>query len=75
MAGGSSFKSFKCPNCQALYQIVKVEAGPDSVIQEVPCRVCGAPLAVEKASSCSNTSCCERQLAFKNRGEDEKLGR
>jgi predicted Zn finger-like uncharacterized protein len=44
MAGGSSFKSFKCPNCQALYQIVKVEAGPDSVIQEVPCRVCGAPL-------------------------------
>jgi hypothetical protein len=47
MASGRphSFKSFSCPNCQALYQIVKVEAGPESVSDEVPCRVCGAPLA------------------------------
>jgi hypothetical protein len=47
MAGGrpSPFKSFTCPNCQALYQIVKVEAGPESVFQDVPCRVCDAPLA------------------------------
>jgi predicted Zn finger-like uncharacterized protein len=42
MVGRSSFKSFTCPNCQALYQVVKVEAGPESVFQEVPCRVCGA---------------------------------
>ena len=27
------------------YHIVKVEAGPESVFKEVPCRVCGAPLA------------------------------
>jgi hypothetical protein len=44
MAGGKP-SSFKCPNCQALYQIVKVEAGSESVFKEVPCRVCGAPLA------------------------------
>jgi hypothetical protein len=41
----SSFKSFTCPSCQALYQIVKVEARPESVFQDVLCRVCGAPLA------------------------------
>jgi predicted Zn finger-like uncharacterized protein len=45
MAAPSSIKSFTCPNCQALYQIVKVEAGPETVSQEVPCRVCGTPLA------------------------------
>jgi predicted Zn finger-like uncharacterized protein len=45
MADPRSFSSFTCPNCQALYQIVKVEAGPESVSQEVPCRVCGAPFA------------------------------
>ena len=33
-----------CPNCKALYHIVKVEAGPETVFQEVPCRVCGEPL-------------------------------
>ena len=46
MAGGRppSFISFTCPNCKALYQVVKVEAGPETVFQEVPCRVCRAAL-------------------------------
>ena len=45
MAGGRapSFISFTCPNCRALYQLVKVDAGPETVDQEVACRVCGAP--------------------------------
>ena len=34
---------FNCPNCNALYQIVKVEAGPETVDLEVVCRICGAP--------------------------------
>ena len=37
-----TFKSFKCPHCQALYQIV--EAGPETVFQKVTCCVCGGPL-------------------------------
>jgi hypothetical protein len=47
MPGGRPplYNSFTCPRCQALYHIVKVEAGPETVFQEVPCRVCGAPLA------------------------------
>jgi len=46
MAGGRppSFISFTCRKCKALYHIVKVEAGPETVFQEVPCRVCRAPL-------------------------------
>ena len=45
MAGGRppSFISLTCPNCKALYHIVKVEAGPETIFSEVTCRVCGTP--------------------------------
>jgi predicted Zn finger-like uncharacterized protein len=35
---------FKCPNCNALYHIVKVEVGPESADREITCRSCGASL-------------------------------
>jgi transposase-like protein len=35
--------SFTCPNCNALYQLVRVEAGPESVDRQPTCRDCGAP--------------------------------
>ena len=35
--------SFTCPNCQALYHVVKGEAGPETVDKNVACRACGAP--------------------------------
>jgi hypothetical protein len=35
---------FHCPNCNALYQVVKVEAGPETTTGEITCRACGAPL-------------------------------
>lgn len=35
---------FNCPNCSALYQIIKIEAGPETVDREITCRVCGGPL-------------------------------
>jgi predicted Zn finger-like uncharacterized protein len=46
MDGGRppSFYSFTCPNCQALYDLVKVEAGPETTIEEVKCLSCGGPL-------------------------------
>jgi predicted Zn finger-like uncharacterized protein len=37
-------QSFNCPNCNALYHVVKVEAGPETVDREINCRSCGAPL-------------------------------
>jgi hypothetical protein len=40
----SGLKMFAYPNCQALYQVVKVERGPVSDDREVACLSCGAPL-------------------------------
>jgi hypothetical protein len=47
MPGGRppAFNPFTCPNCDAFYQVVKVEAGPETDNREIVCRVCGAPLA------------------------------
>jgi len=36
--------SFHCPNCNALYQVVKVEAGPETAYRAINRRACGAPL-------------------------------
>jgi hypothetical protein len=36
--------SFHCPNCNALYQVVKVEIGPETVGREITCLCCEAPL-------------------------------
>jgi hypothetical protein len=42
---------FNCPNCNALYQIIKAEAGPESLDREVACRVCGGPLPGREGKS------------------------
>jgi predicted Zn finger-like uncharacterized protein len=44
MAAGRPRASFTCPNCQALYDVVKVEAGPETTLREVTCLSCGGPL-------------------------------
>ena len=36
--------SFTCPTCNALYQMVRQEAGPETVNSEITCRACGGPL-------------------------------
>jgi transcription elongation factor Elf1 len=42
------FHSFTCPNCQALYHVVKVEAGPETDSREIVCRACDAQLAARE---------------------------
>ena len=42
---------FNCPNCNALYHLIKVEAGPETIDFEIACRVCGAPLAAREGSA------------------------
>jgi hypothetical protein len=37
--------AFNCPRCNALYHVVKVEAGPETIFADVSCRLCGEPLA------------------------------
>lgn len=34
---------FTCPNCNALYQVVQQEAGPETIDREVTCRACDGP--------------------------------
>ena len=38
-------KTFKCPHCDALYQVVKAEAGSEAVNGDIACRACRGPLA------------------------------
>ena len=42
VATGTQF--FNCPHCNALYQLIKVEAGPETIDREIACRACGSPL-------------------------------
>jgi hypothetical protein len=35
---------FNCPSCNALYHLIKAEAGPETIDSEIACRVCGAQL-------------------------------
>ena len=42
--------SFHCPNCNALYQVVGVEPGPETVDRAIKCRSCGNSLASRKGN-------------------------
>jgi hypothetical protein len=37
--------AFTCPNCKALYEVVKVEAGPETFNRDITCQVCGSPVS------------------------------
>ncbi len=41
---------FKCPQCGAIYQVIKTEAGPETVDSQIACRSCGAPLPGREGS-------------------------
>lgn len=40
----TAFSFFRCPNCEARYHLVKVEADPESKVRAITCRACGGPL-------------------------------
>jgi hypothetical protein len=45
MGKSSTFNFFTCPKCKALYEVVKVEAGPETDKREIICSACCGPLA------------------------------
>ena len=49
--GGVLTDHFNCRNCNALYHLIKVDAGPETINSEIACRVCGAPLAAREGSA------------------------
>ncbi len=36
--------TFTCPNCSALYHVIKADAEPETTGREIACCVCGGPL-------------------------------
>ena len=47
-AGPNAPPLFRCPSCKALYQVVKAEAGPETVDLEVACSICRGPLGARE---------------------------
>jgi hypothetical protein len=43
-----AFNPSACPNCKAFYEVVKVEAGPETTNREPTCQVCGSPLVARE---------------------------
>jgi hypothetical protein len=39
-----AFNPSACSKCKAFYEVVKVEAGPETADRETTCQVCGGPL-------------------------------
>ncbi len=37
-------RRFDCPNCGAIYRVIRAEAGPETMDREISCRSCGGPL-------------------------------
>ena len=35
---------FDCPNCGAIYRVIRAAAGPETMDREITCRSCGGPL-------------------------------
>ena len=54
---------FSCPNCNALYQVVKTEAGPETDNREITCRACGGPLPARDGGASASTSFCGKHDA------------
>jgi hypothetical protein len=42
--GGGMEPSFNCLHCDALYHVVRGEAGPETVYREITCLACGGSL-------------------------------
>ena len=57
--------SFHCPNCNALYQVVNVEAGPETAYRAINCRACGARFHLATAGSSSSILCFAQADAFR----------
>ena len=46
--------SFKCPTCDALYQVVKMNAGQEAIGRETTCQVFGAQFPAQQGKLISN---------------------
>jgi hypothetical protein len=69
---GRGPSSFTCPSCKALYELVKVAAGPETVFRDVSCRVCDRALAGREGDFVLKYFLLRKGRTFKNRGAHSK---
>jgi hypothetical protein len=50
----SPVNRFNCPNCEALYMVVQVQAEPSKLYRQLTCRSCDGPLVAQRGGSFSN---------------------
>jgi hypothetical protein len=62
--------SFKCPTCDALYQVVKINAGQEAIGRETTCQVCGAQFPAQQGKLISNIYIAESWPSPKNGGSE-----
>jgi predicted Zn finger-like uncharacterized protein len=44
----SQVSRFNCPNCDASYMVVQVQAAPSTLYRQIKCRSCDGPLEAQK---------------------------
>ena len=49
---------FNCVDCNALYHLIKVEAGPETIDRDLNCQACGAPLLAAADHVCQGGLSC-----------------
>lgn len=57
---------FKCPNCEALYQVERIETGPAND-RKITCRACGGPLEGREGQFAFKYFLLRRSGEFKRR--------
>jgi hypothetical protein len=51
MSDPTAIPLYRCPSCFALYQVIKAQAGPDTVDLKIACQVCNWPLLAREEKS------------------------
>ena len=44
----SAIRAVSCPNCDASYMVVQVQAAPSTLYRQITCRSCDSPLDAQK---------------------------
>jgi hypothetical protein len=69
MAAG---EAFTCSNCNAFYQVVKAEAGPETDNREIVCRNCASPLVGREGKFVLKYFLLSKRIASRRRAKSNQ---
>jgi hypothetical protein len=70
----SSFNFFTCPNCGALYEVVKLEAGPETDNREIICPICDGPFPGREGEFVPKYFLLRKAIQSRRKGKNNKAG-